>query len=297
MDVLADILTVTRLAGNVACHTWCDPPWAIRFETAPKVWFHLVASGVATLVPPKGKPIALGPLDVVLLPHGSGHVVGDDPKSPTVDLETWRKRTPRKSTRPRAELVCGSYSLAFQEIHPVLRLLPPVIHIPGSAVRTHHQLQAAMDLLLSELARPDVGGERVISRLLEIVFVLSLRQWLDDSPRATWLGALRDDAIGRALVALHEDPARDWTVRSLARAVGMSRPVLARRFAEKVGDTPLGYLRRLRIDMATVLLHDTAQPLAQIAKAVGYTSEFAFNRAFQRARGTPPGKYRRAHHA
>jgi transcriptional regulator GlxA family with amidase domain len=266
----------------------------LRFDAAPKVWFHLVASGGATLMLPKAKPLVLGPLDLVLLPHGAGHALGDDPKTPTMDLPTWQKRAPKKGTRPRTELLCGSYTLAFQEIHPVLRLLPPVIHIPGSALRTHHALQSSIDLVLGELAEADVGFERVVSRLLEIMFVLALRHWLDTADRPGWLGALRDDGIGRALVELHADPARDWTVADLGRAAGMSRPVLARRFTEKVGETPLGYLRKLRIDMATVLLHDTDQPLAQIAKSVGYTSEFAFNRAFQRARGVPPGRYRRA---
>lgn len=297
MDVLADILTVTRLAGHVACHTWCDPPWGIAFDPAPKLWFHIVAAGGAYVVPARGKPVALGPHDLVLLPHGSGHVLADQPRSPAIALAAWQKR---RKTRPgaaaRTELVCGSYTLAFAEIHPVLRLLPPLIHVPGAQLRAQPSLQSTLDLLLRELSEHDVGSERVISRALEVMFVLVLRWWLDHhADRATgWLGALRDEPIGRALVELHSAPARDWTLAELARAVGMSRPVLARRFVEKVGETPLGYLRKLRIDLATVLLHDTDQPLAEIARAVGYTSEFAFNRAFQRARGIPPGRYRRA---
>jgi AraC-like DNA-binding protein len=291
MDVLADILTVTRLTGHIACHTWCDPPWGIRFDAEAKVWFHLVASGSATLVPAKGKALALGPLDLVLVPHGMGHALVDQAKSTPIDLEAWKKRAPRKpGTRPRTELLCGSYTLAFAEIHPVLRLLPEVIHVSGAALRGH----PALEILLRELGDADVGSERVVSRVLEILFVLVLRKWLDDNPDTGWLGALRDDGIGRALVELHKDPVRAWTVASLARAVGMSRPVLARRFTQKVGETPLGYLRKLRIDLATVLLHDTDKPLADVARAVGYTSEFAFNRAFQRARGIPPGKYRKS---
>lgn len=295
IDILADILTITRLTGHVACHTWCDPPWGIRFDAAPKVWFHLVASGSATLVPAKGRAIELGPLDLVLLPHGMGHVLADSTTSKPLDLTAWQKRVAKKGTRPRTELICGSYTLALPEIHPVLRLLPPVIHVPGGSLRSHRALQACMDLFFEELAHRDVGSERVVSRLLEVLFVLVLRQWLDDHPNDTgWLGALRDEPIGRALVALHTEPARDWTVAALARAVGMSRPVLARRFTEKVGETPLGYLRKLRLGIATMLLHDTDQPIGAIARAVGYTSEFAFNRAFQRARGIPPGRYRRA---
>ena len=207
-------------------------------------------------------------------------------------LAAWRTRTRKRGT---TELVCGSYTLAFAEIHPVLRLLPQVIHIPGVAVRGDPGLLACLDLLLRELANGDVGTERVRTRVLEIMFVLALRHWLDANPdRPGWLGALRDEPIGRALVALHTAPAKPWTVAMLAREVGMSRPVLARRFQLKVGETPLGYLRKLRLDLATHLLVDTDEPLAAIAASVGYTSEFAFNRAFTRERGVPPGRYRRA---
>jgi len=298
MDILADILSVTRLTGHIACHTWCDPPWGIRFEPAPKVWFHIVAAGTAQLVPARGKPLALAPHDLVLLPHGAGHVLCDAPGSRPIVLSDWKARPERKRTadRHRTELVCGSYTLAFAEIHPVLRLLPSVIHVPGADLRAHACLQAAMDLVFCELRDGDVGAERVISRMLEVIFVLVLRRWLDTNPEdATgWLGALRDEPIGRALVALHTAPERDWTVAELAREVGLSRAAFARRFTTKVGETPLGYLRKLRLDLATVLLHDTDRSLAVIAQSVGYTSEFAFNRAFQRARGVPPGRYRRA---
>jgi AraC-like DNA-binding protein len=305
VDVLADILTVTRLAGNVACHTWCDPPWGIRFDPAPKVWFHIVAAGgarLATTSTKRDRPIALGPHDIVLLPHGAGHVLCDDMKSTAMPLAEWRARPKREARRPdgaRTELVCGSYTIAFAEIHPVLRLLPEVIHVPGGAVREHPGMQSSLDLLLRELTRRDVGGERVVSRLLEVMFVLVLRHWLDVAGGGAtgWLGALRDEPIGRALVELHTSPARDWTIAALAREVGMSRPVLARRFAEKVGETPLGYLRKLRIDLASVLLVETDRSLAEIGAAVGYTSEFAFNRAFQRARGVPPGRYRQVRRA
>ncbi len=292
MDVLADILTVTRLSGHVGCHTRCNPPWGIRFESAPKVWFHLVAAGDAVFIPRRGKSIALGPHDLVLLPHGEGHVLADSSTSTTRTLEQWRAR-PSKETG-RTELMCGSYTVAFAEIHPVLRLLPSVIHIPGATVRKTPGMQATLDMMLGELTDRDVGSERVVSRLLEVMFVLVLRRWLDDNAATGWLGALRDEPIGKALVALHTEPARDWSVAGLARQVGLSRPVFARRFTDKVGDTPLGYLRKLRLDIASVMLHDTDDSIASIANKVGYTSEFAFNRAFQRARGTPPGRYRRA---
>lgn len=304
MDVLTDILAVTQLAGDVFWHTHARPPWGLRFDPAPVVWFHIVASGSCQLVPGRGRTLTLGPNDLVLLPHGAGHVLCDDPASPLISLEEFRaylasRRGLGARKRPRdgsgTELVCGNYTLAAARTHPVLRLLPAIIRIPGREVMEKTGLQWTLELLLRELAERDVGSETAVSRLLDVLFVQVLRHWLDtaEGERTGWLGALRDEPIGRALVLLHRSPERDWTVASLARAVGLSRPVLARRFADKVGATPLAYLREVRIDRAARLLAGTDEPLAAIAAAVGYTSEFAFNRAFQRARGMPPGRFRR----
>jgi AraC-like DNA-binding protein len=308
MDVLADILTITRLTGDVFHHSFCDPPWGLQIAGGNRVRVHVLCAGVGVFVPAKGRPIPLGPHDLVLVPTGTGHLLCDDPASPHITLEKWHERIrarrdsgpptlntgPRRRDRPRAELICATYTVAFADTHPVLRLLPSVIHIPGRDARSDIGLQTTLTLLLRELADRDIGVQRAVQRLLEVLFIHILRYWLDTQPEGStgWLGALRDEPIGRALVELHTSPARDWTVRSLATAVGMSRPVLARRFTEKVGDTPLGYLRKLRLDLATRLLRETDQPLATIASSIGYQSEFAFNRAFHRAYGMPPGKYR-----
>jgi AraC-like DNA-binding protein len=310
VDILADILTITQLTGDRFVHTVCEPPWGLAFEASSRVRVHVVTAGGAVLVPSKGKPVALGPQDLVLLAHGADHALCDDPASPRIPHAQFSARLaqlpaatqdriaplklttgPRKRTPP-CELVCGSYTMLFARTHPVLRLLPEVIHIPGRDVMAHAGLQATLHQLMRELAERDVGSEKVVSRLLDVLFIHVLRHWLDATENTGWLGALRDEPIGRALVLLHTSPARDWTVAQLAREVGLSRAAFARRFADKVGDTPLGYLRRFRLDIATRLLEVSDEPLSAVAAQVGYTSEFAFNRAFQRDRGVPPGRYR-----
>jgi AraC-like DNA-binding protein len=97
---------------------------------------------------------------------------------------------------------------------------------------------------------------------------------------------------GPALAVLHTQPGRDWTVDSLAAATGVSRATLARRFPAQTGLTPAAYLTRWRMDLAAKRLRDTDDTVGVIARSLGYTSEYAFNRAFTRARGTPPGRYR-----
>jgi AraC-like DNA-binding protein len=305
MDVLADILAVSRLRGDVFSHSLCTAPWGMRYAPRAQPWFHIVASGTCLLRPNQQRERRLATHDLVLLPHGIGHVLCDSPDSKCIDVDpeiarTLARPTPVSTGRtrqssPRAEIVCGSYAIASTKTDPVLALLPAVIHIPGQHTMAHPGLQDSLALLLREFAKNDVGGSLIVTRLLEVLFVQVLRYWLDTQPAGStgWLGGLRDEPIGRALVALHTKPESDWTVRSLASEVGLSRPVLARRFQDKVGEPPLAYLRRLRIDLAARMLEESTRSLGSIAAAVGYTSEFAFNRAFHRARGMPPGAYRR----
>ena len=128
-----------------------------------------------------------------------------------------------------------------------------------------------------------------------MLLVEILRAWLSHQPEgsAGWLGALRDPAIATVLASLHETPATPWTVQELAQTAGLSRAVLARRFREKVGTPPLTYLSQVRMDLAARLLRTTEQSLTEVSRQVGYTSEFAFNRAFKQAYGQPPGQFRR----
>jgi transcriptional regulator GlxA family with amidase domain len=134
----------------------------------------------------------------------------------------------------------------------------------------------------------------VTARLVDVLFIQIIRGWLEQQPEgsAGWLGAVRDPQVGRALALMHGEPRRDWTVESLAAEVACSRATFARRFRELVGEPPLVYLTRLRMDVAARLLRDGELSLATIAERVGYGSEFAFNRTFHRVRGVPPGRYR-----
>ena len=112
--------------------------------------------------------------------------------------------------------------------------------------------------------------------------------------QASWLRGLRDPLTARALAMLHEDPGHGWTLESLAGRLHTSRATLVRRFTKQVGEPPLSYLTRWRIELAGRQLRETTRPVAAIARDVGYNSEYAFNRAFSRVRGCPPGRYRRS---
>jgi AraC-like DNA-binding protein len=177
---------------------------------------------------------------------------------------------------------------------PLLTLLPDVLHIPARQAGT--ALDATLRLLASEISQPQPGAAAVLDRIVDILLVQLLRAWLATDPaRArtpSWLSALTDPVAGPALAVLHTQPGRDWTIPSLAAAIGVSRATLARRFPAQVGCTPAAYLTRWRMDLAAVRLRDTDDTVGAVARSLGYTSEYAFSRAFTRDRRIPPGRYR-----
>ena len=141
-------------------------------------------------------------------------------------------------------------------------------------------------------ARP--GGENVLARLSELIFVETIRQHLETLPpcQTGWLSGLRDAVVGQALAALHGEPREPWTVERLARSVGLSRSVLAERFTAMVGHPPMQYLALWRMQLASRLLIE-GDPVASVAEAIGYDSESAFSRAFKKLVGEAPATWRR----
>jgi AraC-like DNA-binding protein len=193
--------------------------------------------------------------------------------------------------------LCGAYQLDPARAHPLLHDLPELIHLPAHLGR-HPELRATVDLLATELERPRLGTDAIIPALLDTLLLHILRTWLDQNPTSEtaatgWAAALNDPATTAALQAMHRDPARPWTVATLAAEAGLSRAPFARRFAALLGQPPLTYLTWWRMATAARLLHESDAPLSAIAGRVGYTSEFAFAAAFKRRYGTAPGRYRR----
>lgn len=300
MDVLADVLRTTRAGGTLSVRTVVDAPWGIAFGDLPHAGFHVVVQGTCWLSLEDGSaPRRLVAGDVAYLPHGARHVLSDAPGRPARD---WRRlaedytEPPAADEAARTVLLCGAYRLDADGPSPLLAALPAVVHVPADQAARNGPLTASLTLLAAELDARHPGSEVVLERLVDLMLVYLLRAWLARQPAdcGGWLAAVADRQVGRALALVHADPGRRWTVASLACAVGLSRAAFARRFTERVGEPPLAYVTRWRMTVAARLLREADQPLAAIAHRVGYDSEFAFAKAFKRARGLPPGRYRSA---
>jgi AraC-like DNA-binding protein len=295
MDVLADVVTAMRSGPATSGRTDVRGPWGLRFTESAGATFHLVLQGSSWLLPSDGgAPIAMGPGDAVLLPRGLEHALADHPDSPLVDFDPAIEQ-PAMGDGARSLLLCGTYRLDRQRPHPVLSDLPDVVHVPADPGR-HRTLHATIGVLGEELDANRPGAAAVVPPLVDALLVLILRAWLEDRSCPTesgWSRALTDTAVARSLELIHAEPGATWTVADLAADVGLSRAAFARRFTEAVGEPPLTYLSRWRMTTAARLLRDHDRPLAKVAKEIGYTSEFAFAKAFKRDFGIAPGAYRK----
>lgn len=304
MDVLSDVLAVMRTGEPRSARVEWNAPWAQWFAPVPgAAGFQVVVHGTCWLIRADAEPVPLTAGDVVFLPHGQGHALADSPATPIdtqacdPDDPAFAERyadRPATGTGPKTVTLCGAYRLDPARTHPLLSSLPEVVHLPA---RLDRDLRAVVELLCAELERPRLGTDALIPALLDALLLYILRAWFDErasTAETGWAAALRDPAITAALHAIHSDPAHPWTVASLAARAGLSRAPFARRFTEKVGRPPLTYLTWWRLTLAARLLRDTDAPLRVIAGKSGYTSEFAFAKAFKRHHGVAPGRLRRA---
>ena len=200
--------------------------------------------------------------------------------------------TATESAGSQARFVCGFLGCDARPFNPLLSALPRVIRVSDDANGT---LSSYVRFALAESKVPRIGGESVLGRLSELMFLHVVRRYLESLPpeQTDWLAGLRDEPIGRALAALHRNPARAWTLQSLAREAGVSRSVLAERFTQFVGHPPFEYLTSWRMQLAANQLRSSTESVAEIANRVGYESEAAFSRAFKKAVGAPPSEWRK----
>ncbi len=278
-------------------------PWGFGVEAHGNPAFHVVIAGRCWLeVDGEPEQIALTAGDLVVLPTGRRHWMRDDPRTPAPELEEILATTPLDDHRrlrygggdARAGLLCGGFVLDGAHAHPIMRALPPVLHVRGIEGRPVPWLAATLALLRAETASNAPGAEEVVSRLADALLTQALRAALVELRTSTGAAvlALRDPAIAAAIALIHNQPERAWTVGELATEIALSRSAFSARFRQLVGESPKRYVTRTRLAHAASLLHKTGAPLAEIAARAGYATEFSFSKAFKRTFGLAPGAYR-----
>jgi AraC-like DNA-binding protein len=302
-DHLSEILADLRPLGVSYGHARMTAPWGIAFPAAAGARLHLVAQGRAFLRREGEAPLPLEAGDVVLLPAGGAHGLSHAPGSTltphaALPLQPIADRIfsiDHGGGGPRTLMVCAEIAFARAEMHPLVRLMPPVMHL-ARATRADPALQALVEAMAAEALDRRIGGATILTRLGDVIVTRIVRAWLERAPAdaATgWLAAIRDPQVGRALAAFHARPDRGWTLATLARAAGMSRSVFAERFRAITGTSAGSYVATWRMHLARGWLHAEGIPVATAAARLGYASEAAFARAFRRETGLSPGQARR----
>jgi AraC family transcriptional regulator, alkane utilization regulator len=242
--------------------------------------------------------------DIIIFPHGDSHVLGDHLEQEPVLVSHLLPEPPWSEPLMMqyggggdvSKLVCGFLQCEEMLMHPFLKTLPRLIHVQAFAEPTAPLLEMGVRYIIQETECFRAGSMCSLTRLVELMFIEILRNYMQNLPaqEVGWLAALQDPIVSQALESIHADPAHAWTVPALANKIGLSRSALAARFTQLVGQSPMKYLTDWRLQLASRQLQDTADSIAKIAIQVGYESEAAFNRAFKRHIGVPPGVWRDA---
>ncbi len=315
MDALSEVLHSVRMTGAIFFDAVCTAPWGFAVPAMERaapllspgterlIGYHLVAEGkaFARLAGAAEVPLAAG--DIAIFPHGDPHTVTNGAPTELIDssaaigrflagnLSTFRIDGGGEATR----FVCGYFGCERHAARLFLNGLPAMIKINVRGDVAGEWLESSIRHLLSEAASERPGRTALLSKMAEALFIETLRRYMERLPseQIGWLAGARDPVVGTALSLLHRKPSHPWTVAELATEAGSSRAVVAERFTRLLGEPPLTYLARWRLQLAARKLQTTQQAVLQVASDVGYESEAAFNRAFKREFGLPPAQYRK----
>ena len=325
-DTLSDLLRSVRLRGAVFFYVSLRDRWSAEASTAQEIAeavmpgcehameYHMVAKGEGWAAVSGLPPVRLSAGDIVMFPQGDRHVISsapglepsrrepewvfarrDDPKPLPISIRNGVVDDQARTSIEDADavLVCGFLGCDLRPFNPLIAALPRVLHLP--AARAGDWVARVIDQAVVESSERRPGGDAVLERLSEMMFIDVARRHLDGLPEEAtgWLAGLRDRFVGKALTLLHERPDRAWSVDDLGREVGLSRSALHERFVNFLGLPPMQYLASWRIQLGARLLRESNRTVATIALDVGYDSEAAFSRAFRRMVGRPPAAWRK----
>jgi AraC-like DNA-binding protein len=333
MDILSDVLRVVRLSGAVFFTAEFSSPWALDSpnrellasivlpDAECVVLFHILTEGECFVLCNTHPPVKMEAGDVIIFPHGEPHTMCSHLGTKATTLgAVFSQSSPNATPQVafggggrKSRFICG-YLNCDQRFNPLVSALPTMLVVRSSndyaAVEAINNngarpaqvpqssgswLSTTLKFTINEARSARPGNAAMLGRLAELMFVEILRQYMQQLPAGQhgWLAGLNDVHVGKALRLMHANPAHDWTVPELSHEAGISRSVLAERFTQLIGESPIRYLAGWRVQLAKQMMRNGDSSIAEIAARVGYESEAAFNRAFKRSAGSPPAAWRR----
>jgi AraC-like DNA-binding protein len=309
MDAVAGLLDGPRARGAFLLRSTLDPPWSLRIEDEAPLTVVAVVRGEAWVLTADGQQAHLGPNDIAVVRGPEHYTVADDAERPpqwiinpdqrctTLHGESLAEamdqgvRTWGNSPDGQTVMLTGTYNMRGDVSGRLLSALPPLIVLGRGELDT-----PLIPLLAAEIVKEEPGQEAVLDRLLDLLLIAVLRAWFarPEAEAPAWYRAQSDPIVGKALRLIHNNPAHQWTVATLAAEIGISRAALARRFTDLVGEPPMAFLTGWRLTLAADLLREPGATVGSVADQVGYGSAFALSTAFKRVRGVSPREHRLA---
>ena len=322
MDILADVMRAISLEGALYFEVHASDPWIsmnpsmdqIGSSMMPRadhvIPFHIIMKGniFTKLGDDSYGPVSISTGDVLMLPSGGKHIITSDPdtwEGTPADIEFYK--TAARSSKPftmmnigedgaKANLICGYFGCDKSPLNPLIGILPNMLVLKNCLGEDKLMRELVMTAIAESKASSN-GSNIMVTKLSELMFLRALRQCmetLDTNNVENWLTALKDKHIGQVLELIHKEPTKKWTLDMLAKSVGMSRSALAERFNRFVGEPPMSYLAKWRMELASRLLEEGVKVDA-VAHEVGYSSESSFQRAFKKIMGIPAGQWKQKH--
>jgi AraC-like DNA-binding protein len=307
VDALTGLLDAPRARGAFARRVVMSAPWSLRILAESPLTVIAGVAGQTWVVPDTGDSVRLGPGDVVVTRAPGVYNVADSPTTQPrliiqpgqgcCDLEghsvreamTHGIRTWGNDPRGETVFLVGAYEDLSDVSGRLRRALPPVLSL------SHAEWGSPLvSLLCDEVVKDEPGQAAVLDRVLDLLLTAALKAWFarQDSSRPAWWRFQGDEIVERALRLMHDRPAHQWTMNQLAAQSGASRATLARRFHDRVGESPMTFLRNWRMALAADLLCHANETVSTVAEKVGYSTAFAFSATFKRVRGISPQQHR-----
>ena len=314
MDALSEILRTVRLKGGIFLDARFTPSWSVassltpddmlRYMARPEVLcaLHYVISSEMYVEVEGEEPLHVKSGELVLLPRNAPHVLSSGPGQRPVSSRELIQPGPDNGlssivhgsgSGPLTNVVCGY--LANEEMrNPLMATLPPVLKVNVSEGASRDWIESSVRYGAQQLNEGQLASSSVMARLSELLFVKAVRTYSESQKvhEQHWLHGLKDQYVGRALAALHDRLSHGWSVAEMAAEAGLSRSAFVERFTAAMGAPPMQYLAKSRMLLAKELLVERQKSISQVAAAVGYDAEAAFNRAFKREFGVPPARWR-----
>jgi AraC-like DNA-binding protein len=299
VDPLSEMLSLLRVRSSMCGGFDAGGDWSLQFAQQEDVKFYAVVSGECWLsVAGVTEPVCVRSGDCFLLPRGRAFRMASDISLTPLDAATFTAT----AQSGRVNLyngggeffsICGHFAFAGDHANVLLGVLPPIVHLYKDSDKA--SLRWCVDQIMHELREPRPGNSLVLEHLAHMILIQALRLHITSGPKggAGFLFALADKEVSLAIKRMHEDPARRWTLRSLAESAAMSRTAFSVKFKKVVGTTPMEYLTQWRMLLAMDKLSEARNSVSVISASLGYESESAFSTAFKRVIGFSPREFSR----